>query len=255
MFFKVLSAIIAERLQTQAIQAVDNAKMGEMGYLTSTLMRIAKFKSHKILCRRLQEEMCTLEQCENCVVLFDDPSTRQLFTIAYAEDDDFLATSANIIKISEEKLKKQQLKKEGAQYKSEVKAISQMKEEMHMELAVRDLILNRNQMICIPYQVGATGCAFAKSKTVYLNQFDGKNNALFVSESDNIKALPNVRNFLILPIVGHDGQPNGIIQMYNFKNSLTRLRVNRFIAMKRFLGGCLDTVALKTGLLECFMGL
>lgn len=43
--------------------------------------------------------------------------------------------------------------------------------------------------------------------------------------------------------------------MYNFKNSLTRLRVNRFIAMKRFLGGCLDTVALKTGLLECFMGL
>lgn len=61
-----------------------------------------------------------------------------------------------------------------------MKAINQMKEEMHMELAVRDLILNRNQMICTPYQVGATGCAFAKSKTIYLNQWDGKNNAFFV---------------------------------------------------------------------------
>ena len=120
MFFKVLAAIIAERLQTLAIKAVDNDKLGKIGFLTSTLMRIANFRSHKILCRKLQEEMCSLEQCENCVVLFDDPSTRQLFTIAYAEDDDFFSTSANIIKIQEESIRKQQLKKDGPQYKAEM---------------------------------------------------------------------------------------------------------------------------------------
>ena len=120
MFFKILGAIISERLQTLAIKAVDNDKLGNMSFLTSTLMRIASFKSHKILCRKLQEEMCSLEQCDNCVVLFDDPTTRQLFTIAYAEDDDFFSTSANIIRIQEDKLRKQQLKKDGPQYKAEV---------------------------------------------------------------------------------------------------------------------------------------
>ena len=56
-------------------------------------MRIAKFESHKTLCRRLQDEICQFEGCENCVVLFNDPSTKQLFTIAYAEDDDFVSTA------------------------------------------------------------------------------------------------------------------------------------------------------------------
>ena len=79
-----------------------------------------------------------------------------------------------------------------------------MKQDMHMELAVRNLILNRNQMICTPYQVGATGCAFAKSKTIYHNLYEGSE-AQFVQESDNIKALKKIQNFLILPIVGHDG--------------------------------------------------
>ena len=46
-------AIISERLQTLAIKAVDNDKLGNMSFLTSTLMRIASFKSHKILCRKL----------------------------------------------------------------------------------------------------------------------------------------------------------------------------------------------------------
>ena len=53
MFFKILGAIISERLQTLAIKAVDNDKLGNMSFLTSTLMRIASFKSHKILCRKL----------------------------------------------------------------------------------------------------------------------------------------------------------------------------------------------------------
>ena len=79
--------------------------------------------------------------------------------------------------------------------------------------------------------------------------------AYFVQESDNIKALKNIRNFVIMPMVGHNGKPNGIIQCFNFRNNLTRLKVNRFIAMKKFLGGCLDTVALKAGILECIMGL
>ena len=65
-------------------------------------------------------------------------------------------------------------------------------------------------MICTPYQVGATGCAFAKSKTIYHNHYEG-GEAQFVQESDNIKALKNIQNFLILPIVGHNGEPNGVV--------------------------------------------
>ena len=110
-------------------------------------------------------------------------------------------------------------------------------------------------MICIPQFGGCTGNAFEKVKTIYLNQFDGTNKHHFAAENDNIKGLKNIRNFVIMPLIGHNGETNGVIQFFNFKNNLSRLKVNRFIAMKKFLGSCVDNVSLKSGVLECAMGL
>ena len=124
-------------------------------------MRIAKFESHKTLCRKLQDEICRMEDCEHCVVLFNDVETRQLFTIAYAEDDDFVSTAQNLIKMSEDKLRKLDKKTQASQIRQEVENIKQMKDDMNKESEVRNLMLTRNQMICIPHQVGSTGTAFA----------------------------------------------------------------------------------------------
>ena len=46
-------------------------------------------------------------------------------------------------------------------------------------------------------------------------------------------------------MIGHDGEPNGVLQMYSFKQPITRLKMKKFIALKKFLGGCLDKVTIQ----------
>ena len=55
-------------------------------------MRIAKFECKKALCRELEREINKMEGCQSSVVLFNEKCTKQLYTIAFAEDDDFVNT-------------------------------------------------------------------------------------------------------------------------------------------------------------------
>ena len=80
-----------------------------------------------------------------------------------------------------------------------------MIDDMHKEVDTRNLMLSPNQMICIPQFGGCTGNAFQKQKTVYLDHFDNFNRIYYVPESDNLKALKNIKNFIIMPMIGHDG--------------------------------------------------
>ena len=68
-------------------------------------MRTAKYENHKVLCRKMQAEIEQMEGCKDCVVMFNDSKSKQLFTIAYAEDDDFISTNQNLINVQNTKIK------------------------------------------------------------------------------------------------------------------------------------------------------
>ena len=44
--------------------------------------------------------MIRIEGCDSCVILFNENCTKQLYTIAFADDDDFENTQKQIIDIS-----------------------------------------------------------------------------------------------------------------------------------------------------------
>lgn len=88
--------------------------------------------------------------------------------------------------------------------------IDRMKNELEIDMAIRNLILTRQQMICIPFDQGLTGAAFTKAKTIYYNDYTGAS-SFFLPESDNLKSYKNITNFILTPIVGFDGRPNGVI--------------------------------------------
>lgn len=76
----------------------------------------------------------------------------------------------------------------------------------------------------------------------------------FAPESDNVKAYKNISNFVITPIIGHDGKPNGVLQLYCFKQQINRMLVKKMVAMRKFVGGCLDTINLMNQNLETVVG-
>ena len=129
-----------------------------------------------------------------------------------------------------------------------------MQQELELDMAMRQLILNRNHMICIPSDQGLTGAAFCKAKTIYYNNFEGVTQSYFNPDTDNLKAYKNITNFIITPIIGHDGRPNGVLQFYSFKQPITRLQVKKMIAMRKFIGGCLDGINLMNKNLESVVG-
>ena len=55
-----------------------------------------------------------------------------------------------------------------------------------------------------------------------------------------------INNFVFVPLIGFDGQSNGLIQMINFKNNVDRLQIRKYAALSKFLGCCLDRVILST---------
>ena len=109
-------------------------------------------------------------------------------------------------------------------------------------------------MICISSEQGLTGQSFCKAKTIYYNDFDKVTQSRFQPETDNIKAYNNLTNFLFNPIIGYDGKPNGVIQLYSLDQPITRLKVKKMIAMRKFVGGCLDSINLLNGNLEMVVG-
>lgn len=55
-------------------------------------------------------------------------------------------------------------------------------------------------------------------------------------------------------MIGHDLQPNGVLQLYSFKQPITRLQVKKMIALRKFIGGCLDGINLMNKNLETVVG-
>jgi hypothetical protein len=63
----------------------------------------------------------------------------------------------------------------------------------------------------VPINEGVTGQTFARQKTNYYNDFVKKDCKLWYPESDNVNNLKQINNFIFFPLVGNQGQSNGII--------------------------------------------
>ena len=55
-------------------------------------------------------------------------------------------------------------------------------------------------------------------------------------------------------MIGHDLRPNGVIQLYSFKQPISRLQVKKMIALRKFIGGCLDGINLQNKNLVTVVG-
>ena len=96
--------------------------------------------------------------------------------------------------------------------------------------------------------------AFSKAKTIYYNDFEGVTQSHFLPECDNLKAFKNIKNFMLAPIIGYDGKPNGVLQFYSFHNPISRLQVKKMIAVRKFIGACLENVNRNGCNLEAVVG-
>ena len=253
---KLCVLIMYERLQKFVIWTQVGAKRQNLGDIISFVMRTAKYECHKVLGRNLQHDLAQLEECGECNVLFEDRGSGQLYTIAYTEDDDYRNTNQNLINMLVEKVKKLSAnpKQNAAVIAEEQQRIKEMEEELEVDMQIRSLILNRNHLVCMPSDQGLTGCAFGKAKTIYYNDFDTSPSTKFYPETDNIKAFKNIANFVFVPMIGHDLKPNGVIQLYNFRQPITRMLVKKMIAVRKFIGGCLDGINLQNKNLEAVVG-
>ena len=57
-----------------------------------------------------------------------------------------------------------------------------------------------------------------------------------------MKTLEQIKNFLFIPMIGLEGEPNGIIHMLNFKEPINPLKVRKMIAMKKFIGAIFERI-------------
>ena len=248
--------IMYERLQKFVILTQNSGKTQNLKSIIQFCMRTARYESHKDLGRNLENDLVTLEDCMQCNVLFEDRGSNQLYTISYTADDDFRNTNQNLINMALAKIQKLMVyPRQNAKQIQEIQdRVSEMKRELDLDMSMRNMILNSNQLICIPSDQGLTGLSFGKAKTIYYNNFEGVTQSKFYPETDNLKAYKNISSFIMSPLIGHDGKPNGVLQLYSFKQPITRLQIKKMIAMRKFLGGCLDNVNLNKKNLESVVG-
>lgn len=254
---KLCMFLLFQRLQKFVIITQDGkSDKSPLPGIIKFCQRTIKYECHKDLGRNLQKELCQIAHCEECVTLFEDRGSNQLYTIAYTEDDDFRNTNQNSIDMVQARLNKlqNQQKKDVVKIELLEKQVLKMKDELEMDMSVRSLILNKNHMICLPSDQGLAGMAFSKAKTVYFNNFDKVTQSSFVPQMDNVKQVPGIKNFVFYPIIGHDNRPNGVIQLYSCDNSISRLSIKKVNAIRKFLGGCLDNVNLINKNLEMVVG-
>ena len=79
-----------------------------------------------------------------------------------------------------------------------------------------------------------------------MNNFKAAGNFDFVNEIDNPKGIKEVKNIMIGALRREDGSTNGIIQLYNSKNPITKFEQKKFEAVSKFFGGMIEKVEDKT---------
>ena len=86
---KVCMRVVFERLQKFIILAQAGTKRQNLSDVVEFALRTCRYESHKELGRNLEEDLKQLEGCDHVNALFFDRGSKQLYTIAHTEDDDY----------------------------------------------------------------------------------------------------------------------------------------------------------------------
>jgi len=105
-------------------------------------------------------------------------------------------------------------------------------------------------MMCIPRGVGLSSIAFEKKKTIYMPTFDRGKTIDYSNETDNIRSVPEVKDLMFGPMIGHSLDSNGLIQCINCKGVLTKNVARKFRAMQKFLGSRLSSVEVRAAMFQ-----
>lgn len=93
--------------------------------------------------------------------------------------------------------------------------IKQLQEQEKLDVASHDLVLQQNQMIFIPKNVGITHCAVSQKRLVYINNFVPSLFTDFMTGADNITAIKQINDVAICPMLDTENQVIGLYYFYN----------------------------------------
>lgn len=142
----------------------------------------------------------------------------------------------------------------------------QLKEEQQRKAKtnpIYDFIVKPKDLLWYPCRLGLTGKAFVEGEISFNNLVEKKSSCPveplseaylskyrvripgpgeFSKEIDNSMGAKEFDNYMIGAINDEDGLPNCLIQIFNFKEPVTRVQIDRFRAMQTFLGGCVGNI-------------
>lgn len=98
MLFKVMSHLLSIAIAKFVIVALSNTVAAGMKGSTEVVPDTHKQDSLKKLCKFWKTNLMESEGCEFVSVFFKDFQSNQLYTIAFAEDEDFETNSLHTIK-------------------------------------------------------------------------------------------------------------------------------------------------------------
>ena len=92
----------------------------------------------------------------------------------------------------------------------ENKELEKIKREMVDEMAARQMVLTKQQMLCLPLGVGLSSLAFERQRTIFLPTFDRGKTLDYVNETDNIRSMQKIENLMFGPLIGHNSDSIGV---------------------------------------------
>ena len=75
-----------------------------------------------------------------------------------------------------------------------------------------------------------------------INDFKPSKNFDFLNEIDNPKSIKVIRNIMIGALKREDGTSIGVVQMVNNKNPIQKYDQQKYEAIAKFLGSCVEKV-------------
>lgn len=104
MLFKAMAHLVYMSIQKFSIVTVSQTQSVGVKGSTAIVPLTKNQDSIKKMLKFLQNYIQQTEGCEHAIVYFQDFSSNQLYTIAYAEDEDFESTSISLIKEQKKKV-------------------------------------------------------------------------------------------------------------------------------------------------------
>ncbi|TNV86032.1 hypothetical protein FGO68_gene9073 [Halteria grandinella] len=264
---KIFSTLLALRLERSIFVRDARAKAQDRIDAIQMLRVLGQARTFKTMIRRAGDELQKFFGFGDCGVLFYNGKRNQLFTIQQKignkeeeeengdEDDEensMMLNKDEVAQLEGEYL----IRYEQAKELRKAQLLKQKNDPMN------DFIIKQKEILWFPCTLGLTNRAFKEGYICFNNIVQKRSRCPvspltdkqlkqkrlrtaqheFMDDIDNSLGAKNIENYVILSIVDHNGHSNGMLQLFNFKEPITRIQLERLRAMSKFIGGCLENI-------------